>query len=852
MDIEDHPGPTMEMSEYALLEVNNFSTITDDVFDLLEYAKTNNVTPGFEITTAFFADIQPTLILDFFDCLNSLTASFIEIAFVSVGSEIALGPIVSQTFKDCAIITAPNASLICARAQPAPETLGTKDKLMQTVRRILVKKVQSRPVKQTTIKTVRAVILDEMLEEDIVTRYAEDWTDDNLVRLDSNSSQFYATRHHPFLTESEFLFLMRDEGVIDEEDENRIFRFFGVVCLIAIETMFESGEIDVDSFQNIMSTWINACIGRRSFNDSALIDFDPIPVPECVPEDVEMWMMEQLDAVVVKGMMESVVAPISLVFGTWANFFCDPANIETYAQGLIDNTAHMRPFFTLENAVAAVTHSYLQQVFVSIFLGNFQNSFNVAIDQKKTLCIYEQISDRAMFENFLTPEVVRLVGDKIRPLIAAVTPRAPRGNHTLPCLVPLNTIPETLIPATRRMLRQIPEYNRCTLAAVDDPLVLPYIVQGESFSIPVPSILHSPLSRALRYEATVALIYAAMPSRSDTVVQLPSQWCMFNKEEENQHDYLYCMPKWNRGSQPGPEPYVYTAIINTSEAAMVFTYTYAGRSLPMAGRKRPIEESSAKTIKLEPGQVFIYKREPPSGPGGRVVTWQCRLRECLDEKCPAVVYMLASIAVYRAPLSLVDKAEIATNVEIMRTNGVLKNHIYSGKQGFEGNSNRRRLMHPVLYLQLTNAWKPRTRDAFYINWAFMQRKTIRNAFYQNVVFIEVDDTERLAAPINGGKTYNEKVGYMLSYQKMTFDELVNCPGGLEKVRKEMGNSSVGQTRVDIGEVQKSDDVKMSRIYPNCLPPLRNLKGLLTSPLDLFVIENTTPNWDLRLFGSLIK
>ncbi len=841
----------------AILGISDFQTINDDIAQLLAYAAENAVPPGFEIDTSLFKGIQPTLVLDFFDCLNALTGPFKDIAFIAVGTDLTLHSIVSQTFKECAIVTTKDQSIMCVRTRLVPVPVSIPDKLMQTVRRIMVKKAQSRPVKQTVVKTVRAVVLDEMLEEDIVTRYALDWPDDNLLRLDG-SGKFYITRYHPFVSESEFLYLMRDEAVIDEEDERRLRRFFGAVCLTAIESMLEDGPLlpaDVDAFDNIMRTWINACLGRASFNDVALIDVDTIPRPVSSPPDVEMWMMETLDTIIVENLRKLVVEPISSVYGTWAGYFCHPENIDVYAQGLIESTAHMRPFLTLEHAVDAVTYSYLQQVFASIFLGQFQNASCVSMSQKKILGIYEQISDNAMFTHFLTPEVFAAVAACIRPRIIAVTPHAPPGQG-FPCIAALNTITETLLPATRRMLRQITEYNRCTLAAVDDPLLLPYIVQGESFSIPMPSVLHAPLSRALRFEATVALISAAAPAITDTVVQMASQWCMFNKEEENQHDYLYCMPKWDRGpsasSSCEKEPDVYTAIINTSSVDMIFTYTYAGRSPPMSGRKRPAEEagSSSKSTKLEPGNMFIYKREPPSGPGGRIRTWQCRLRECLSEECPAAVYMLASIAVYRNGMTAGDKDEIKTNVAIMRANGVLKNHIYSGKQGFEGNSNRRRLMHPVLYLQLTNAWKPHTRDAFYTNWAFMQRKTIRSAFYQNVVFIEVDDTERLAAPIKGGVSYDEKVGYTPEYQRMSFGELEQV--GLSRIRKRMGNSSVGQTRVDVSEVQKSEDSQVSQIYPNCMPPLRNLKGLLTSPLDVFVIDNAAPAWDLRLFGSLIK
>ena len=839
--------------DYALLSIDNLSTVVADIKDLLIISAQQSSFPGFEIDTSLFVGVQPALLFDFFESLEKITSSFPRVGFASLGDHISIGPIVGEIFKDCTIVSKP-PQIICIRRvhPPHPPSDYRRDevileRLAHTIRLILVKKAQARPVKQTVVKAVRAVDLDEILEEDIVTIFGTNWGQSTMMRMDNDGNQ-YTGRAHPYISESDFLMVFREEAKIDDEDEARIVRFIGYVCLTAIEAMFNDEQVALDVFHNIMHTWINACLGRTRFTDETFIEPTLIGFPEEIPEDVEMWMMERLDEIIVKGVKESVMQPISTLFGSWETFFCSKENIETYGAVLVQSTEHMHTYLTFENAVEAVTYSYLQQVFVSIFLGNFQNNKQETVTTS-AIRVYEQISDRAMFEDFLTPSVFKSVSAVIAPLVRAVKGKAP-SSVPLPHTVPVSMDISLLAPSVRRMLRQTIEYNRCSLASVQDPREMPFVVQGESFSIPVPSSLHAPLTRILQYEATVALIAAASPARTDTIVQLSSQWCMFNKEEENQHDYLYCMPKWDRKSQSGADPDVYTAIINTSDVEMTFYYMFAGRSPPMSGRKRPAEGSETKKTKLEPGHMFIYKREPPSGPGGRIQTWQCRLRECITDENPAAVYMLASIAVYRTPLTREDKEEIVTNVEVMKVNGVLKNHIYSGKQGFEGKSAKRRLMYPVLYLQLTNAWKPHTRDAFYINWAFMQRRKIREMFFQNVVFIEVDETERLAAPVKGGISYDEKVGYLLKYQRMDFEDLSG--GGIERVQKKMGNSSVGQTRVDIDEVQKDEEAEVSQIYPNCLPPLRNLRGLLTSPLDTFVIDDITPKWNLNLYGSLIK
>lgn len=688
----------------------------------------------------------------------------------------------------------------------------------------------------------------------------------------------------PFALENHFYVRFVEEGIVDIDEETYL-KYIGKICNYCIQqvvTLHADGDavLPKRAICLMLETWINASIGIYSVTTQLPYSANVYDRINEWPNrtNVDEWMMEHLNGVLMDISASMFVVPFLLRFPSGAACLSDQSSLDMFAFPICSRLCHIRPFISKQYAVDAATHYYLCYHVFGFFGSTYQTKLDEGQRHDGILRVFETLSDYNIFSHIIPPSIYDAVRPHIERMIDSIPGVAPRETDDIgatPRVCELAISPLAAVSYAKRILRQTVEYNPCTLAGAEHVFDLPHNVQGESFVHPMPSAFHSPMSRCLRLDAYTQLVAAAHPvPGKHTVVQLPSQLCIFNRQGHGQvqHDYLYLQPRWADSI-----PDVYTAIINLSTVDMTFRYMAAGRSTAGGTRARRAAPPPRAPVVVPPGHMLIYKRiaHDPKQP---FFSWQCRLSECRNEADTGIPYMHASIAVYEtAKITLADLSQIRETASVVAVGGVTMNRIYTGAQKFE-KPGARRLSYPMLYCQLTNAYKDTTRTGFIENLMCMQRSEITSRFFQTVVLSKdaVSGEERLAIPARGGVAYNEQVGYMLMHQRMTYEEIMDDEIA---IFKPVSNASVGKTRQYIESIEKygdddddddhdddNDDASpsrpakkqridpedcISRIYPSHPPPMRSLQGLFDSRHVEFQLSNPSPRWELSLFGLYI-
>lgn len=672
-------------------------------------------------------------------------------------------------------------------------------------------------------------------------------------------------------------YLRNDEGHVCEMfyefDKNHFIQNIGFATVHALKMAFNNPrKTSPRIVQNIIRTWLHACIDMYTSADERMPGGDElyIPTPKTPisqTEEISDYLMDLLSDLTSFIVINTTVRVVVEKYKSFQRYFEDGDVFEKHGESLLATLVCIRPFISPFDAMDGFAHFYINAAFAQLFLDACEDEF------EGILKVYENLSDADIAKSILTPDIYKSAQEIFRAVLRQIEPEDMPPAEPLPRVVDLSFDPSMAWLFTRRILRQMPEYNRPQLAAARDIYDIPFVVQGEAFVLPMCSAVHCPLARAIRFDAFAALVCAVHPDPNDKVVELVSQMCIFNKPGERQHDYLYFQPRWTFGDhdEPPGTPDVYTGIINLSYANMEFARMPVGRSAPLASVKaggyRRKNTATTPPITLPPGKMLVYKREPAESDQRGLVSWQCRLSSTMEASETGVPYMQVSIAVYRNGKANDSEVEqIKHSIEIMKVCGVMKNHIYSGKQGWEKARKRkngpgpgaaakkaamtRRSMYPILYSQLTNANKNNTRKLFYENRMYLQRfKILQTVWAQTVLLVYDEETEqeRLVSPREGW-TFNEDVGYLPEIQRLTFEETKPI---YEKLIKPVSNFSVGVTQKIVDDIYtRSEGAKdhSDLIYSNNPPPLRNLHGLLTSRGDRFLTGMTAPDWELNLFG----
>ena len=697
----------------------------------------------------------------------------------------------------------------------------------------------------------------------------------------------------PFALENQFYVCFAEEGIVDIDEETYL-KYIGKICNYCIQQVvtlhIEDGVVLPKlAICLMLETWINASIGIYSVTTGLPYSANVYDRINEWPNrtNVDEWMMEHLNGVLMDIAASMFAVPFLQRFPSGAACLSDQSSLDMFAFPICSRLCHIRPFISKQYAVDAATHYYLcYHVFV-FFGSTYQTKLDEGQRHDGILRVFETLSDYNIFSHIIPPSIYDAVRPHIERMIDSVPGVAQRETDDIgatPRVCELAISPLAAVSYAKRILRQTVEYNPCTLAGAEHVFDLPHNVQGESFVHPMPSAFHSPMSRCLRLDAYTQLVAAAHPvPGKHTVVQLPSQLCIFNRQGQGQgqgqgqvqHDYLYLQPRWADSI-----PDVYTAIINLSTADMTFRYMAAGRSTAGGTRARRTAPPPRDPVVVPPGHMLIYKRvaHDPKQP---FFSWQCRLSECRSGANTGIPYMHASIAVYEtAKIALADLSQIRETASVVAVGGVTMNRIYTGAQKFE-KPGARRLSYPMLYCQLTNAYKDTTRAGFIENLMCMQRSEITSRFFQTVVLSKdaVSGEERLTIPARGGTAYNEQVGYMHMHQRMAYEEIMDNDIA---IFKQVSNASVGKTRQYIESIEKDDgdddgddgdddddddddhadaspsrptkkrridpEECISRIYPSHPPPMRSLQGLFDSRHVEFQLSNQSPRWELSLFG----
>jgi hypothetical protein len=710
--------------------------------------------------------------------------------------------------------------------------------------------------------------LDALVSDDVVDDFATMWSQ----YAPGGPDRVYSPDPCPFPLQHRFyLDLVNATGEIDVE---YYLRYIGHACAVALKGVHYHTLTDnrLVIARDILCVWIHACLGFFSEQDSELVNrvvqFDNLCVPPVNGE--EAWMLDWLDKTLARVIHALYISPIEQKGRTISDEIIADSDL---LGALCDRFKSIRPFVTLTDACDSIAY-YMAALW-------FLRLFPVSTPAKEGPCnlsrVYQNISDRHVYTQIITPDVLRAVAAAARECILS-RPWVPPTPVNFPHIRPMIMDAEDAGQSARRIVRTMVEYSPCVLAAAPDPLDLALIVQGGNFGISMVSPSVAPQSKSLRLDAYTALVEAACPVPGvHTVVQLPSQFCVFNRTS-TQHDYLPFMPAWEGGGPSAPR--VYTAIMNLSEVPMQFTYTDVGRAVE-GGRKRG-KNVPRPDIVVPPGHMVIYERQPACRVDGREVSWQCRLSKVRELSDHGIPYMQASIAVYEvAKITPDDRARIGKTARMVAIGGVVENMIYWGRQGYERNKHTRRAPYPLIYTQITNAFKPKMRESFMENFGFMQRPQIRRLFGQTVMLVRNRETRdyRLFTP-DGAVAYDETVGYDRRYQRMAYDDLLVH---VSSVTKQKANASSGATLALIETVsgrkrgaaaggpsqkkQKEDDENddpatsaanvgeeetgLAYIYASNPPPLRNLVGLLCSDREHYVVTRGAPMWELRMFGIAI-
>lgn len=741
--------------------------------------------------------------------------------------------------------------------------------------------------------------ISSMAESDPTAAFALNWaTPPEQTRRIVTASDWQSIPY-PEQNDIMWTYLRNDDGHVCETfyefDKDHTIQNIGFVALHAIKHAFAFPERSSPGIvQNVIRTWLHACIDMYTNADERMPGGDRlhIPVPKTpinTTDDVADYLIDLLSDLTYFIVSNSTLLAVQEEFGSWPKYFECADVFAKHGEPLLASIVSMRNFISPEDAMEGFAHFYANAAFAQLFIDACEDDF------EGILKVYENLSDADIAARILTPEVYDTARWAFRHVVSSVVLHDMPPPPELPVVVDLSVDASMACLFARRIVRQMPEYSRPELAAARHIFDLPFVVQGEAFVLPMASTVHAPLARALRFDAYTRLTCAACPAPGDSVVQLVSQFCIFNKPGERQHDYLYFHPRWEFGDydEPPGTPDVYTGIINLSYANMEFRKTSVGRSAPLAsvktagGRRKTRHENKKaaaagecedRTITLQPGQMLVYKREPAESDERGMISWQCRLSATMEAAETGVPYMQVSIAVYRGGATNdAELDQLAESVQIMETCGVMKNHIYAGKQGWEKARTRaskkkeplsraksglpprsalvRRSLYPILYSQLTNASKNNTRKLFYENRMYLQRNKLLGSVWAQTVLLVYDETidqERLVTP-RSGVTFNEEIGYLPEVQRMTFGDILEVS---QSLIKPVSNFSVGTTQkiVDdiyarVGEAEKHADV----IYSNNPPPLRNLHGFLKCRSDHYLTSMKAPTWELNLFGlALLK
>lgn len=868
----------------------------ENIHSLLDMCEEEKASPGIEFASSLFEGDTNDHILQILSLFLAALSSFNRIYFYDLRPSNVrnyVGMILRRRIKRQ--IDEKTIYYQLAPDHPAsaiPENII--DRLVTAAFRTLESREKKKipRISPTSPKAKASTILD-LVSQDSLVSLAMCWGNPTELILEDIAE--YSPVH--FACENHFVGFYTEENPIDFD---RYYKYIGAVCYHSVSIMFRSKAIIPTILENIMKTWIHAAIGMTRIQHFCITGELSVNIPTTPPPNTADWMLDILDDFLVQFLLDSVIAAVVDKHRSLLDYLITWDTIKRFATRICCKIQEIRGFITPEEAVDAATHLYVHATFANLFMDMHQSDSEGGEggggggDGYKTCLLraYQNISDLALYTKILTPDIFKACRGPIQTYINSMEGVAPPCLHNgLPIVIDSAIPPSVTYNFADRILSQTIEYNRCTIAAGIDIRSLPFNVQGEAFIYPMTSAYYSPLSSCLRFDAFVRLVSAAQPRPFvDTVVQLASQLCFFNKQEI-QHDYLFHQPKWVYEKNPKERvggrgegltdadtsplssssssslkesnsgvPDVYTAIINLNKVDMIFEYTAVGRSSPINVTRRS-KSSIPKTdpITLGPGQIMIYKRVDPLLTGAGNMSWQCRLSECRQQAGTGIVYMQTSIAVYHGgEINEDERREIATTVKTMEVGGVVSNRIYTGTQRFERHYCRR-FIYPSLYQQLTNAFKKKTMGDFLDNFAYLQNPIITTVFAQAVVLVKTEDVEeyRLVTPKRDSVAYNEQIGYQLEYQKMVYSELIE---NISDVSKRVNNTSVGVTKEVVkavyGNQEKTGILSesseyISYIYSNNPPPLRNLVGLLQSKRDNYVANRPAPKWELALFGYYI-
>lgn len=834
----------VEVNVYEVNKLDDFDNLGLIQAMVADYHE-NGTHPQFLISPETFDSISPATAIQTLSAFLSMFFSCKKLYFLSSLPKPLIGYIrhIFQTF----ICLEKQTSLIFVSSvdYPVCDFSACIDNLRARIESC--KRNHERTLtKKNIVPQVHGVHLDQLREDDELFVFA------NFLACPDEEflKEFNREDHHSvsYAAESDSLAYFL-ENYDTDIDEQRYLRYIGFVHEKAVEIMFQNdAPINLKLINHVVHTWMNACMGIiRTCDERIFNDRPPVVLPDPLPETAGDWMMQVLENYLIKVVVKNMLDVVDVKFGSMPQFLHDWDMVTEHCQILLDRAASIMPFVSFEDVIDSITDFYIHAAIAWLFVSAYQS------DQsgfQGLLFVYQNLSDRVIETVMITPEARSAARHAVKRLVVYLkyTP-LPSEPATYPVCVPLANPVIYASQYSQRILRQTIEYRRTTLAACQEIVRLPFVVQGESFVMPMTSAYYSSLSRVMRTDAFFALVAEARPNIGDHVVQLPSQFHFFNKPDELQHDYLVAHEKWADNRQGTPE--VYTAIINTSMVEMRFRFTRTGRAAPMpSSKKRNVDGCVPEDIILQPGHLFIYRREAVRGKDNTLFSWQCRLSECLRKlEGAGVTFFQASIAVFRGGLfNQYQIDEIMSTVKLMYRGGVVKNWLYTGKQGFE-KGNRRRLPYPALYSQLTNAVKENTRMRFFENWAFMQREDIQALFSQSVVMCSDDKTNemRLITPKKNGRAYDERRGYEYRFQKMSFKRIIDHT---PVIWKKQTNTSVGKTKAFCKDLySKEEPQKLSFIYSNSPPPLRNLVGLLELKSEEFVAKTKAPGWELSFFGA---
>jgi len=627
-------------------------------------------------------------------------------------------------------------------------------------------------------------------------------------------------------------------------------------------------ETDLNGFPLLLTkAWMNACFGRYSGTEPSearfQVEVDMMPRGPAMSTEslIQCWLITYFDKFASDIVKESVTDKWLRQFASedypevdFDDVMSTPSAIEGYLGDVLDAVTHLtKSGVRMDPAEVSCRLSTGH-----IALG-YCDAFCAAYDDSnRSDPVFLRLFEIMPAHLFPHPEYAPAAINAA--IFNRPAPAYPPGDGN-PTRKLFNQMQTKMIAG--HILRQAIEFRPVVLMAAPDATSLPFVVQGESFVLPYRSISSSPMVLFINQVAAIHLTTFALSTlpvfrdnpQKCKVAELPSHAFLYNQGTK-QHDYFYFMEAWENKIKPAA-PTIFTAIINLSSREMLFYKQYAGRSVATPARNSNRNRLSLSDgISIKPGCMHMYQRVVcEKEPGGRPYTYQTRLSDLEDyfdeEEFPfdddqvhvwteGILYVQISIAVYNVEHYSIEMHAALTALHDQKNmsfiGGLQQSSIYQGKQAsttgeddfVSPQKKTKRYPYPLLYNQLTNAFRPETQLRFIGN-LMMQRPEISQYFYQDVLFIyngsapNASERTKLLIPKNGRAYDAQKHALDLDVQVMSFTELFE-KGHLLGAFRRTDNNSTFTTRDELLACGADQD-KYTRIYPCIMPPLRNLHGV---------------------------